>query len=194
MNNTYVKLNTNPFLTFLQEQAEAKGMSIEDFCKPLGYSPKMLEALAEYSWLQPSNQTLAVLADELDMSMDAIGKQLRAHKEADIVRDSIGRMGEIVCLYELMQPGARRLMLQEFRRRGELHFNSLERDPRKVYEPDDAANKAELEQIYAGLTPRLKTEVMQLLRRMNVHYLEIAKEDKERRMGMTYRISLEMIL
>jgi hypothetical protein len=194
MNNTYTKLNTNPFLAFLQEQAQAKGISIDDFCKPIGYTPRMLEALAEYSWLQPSNQTLAVLADELGTSLDSIEKQLRTHKETDIFRDSIGRMGEIVSLYELMQPAARRLVTQEFRRRGERHFNSLERGPRKVYEVDDAANKAEIEQIYAGLTPRLKTEVVQLLRRINIHYLQIAKRDKECLLGMPDRISLEMIL
>ena len=61
MNNTYVKLKINRFLAFLQEQAQAKGISIEDFCKPIGYTPRMIEALAEYSWLQPSDQTLAVL-------------------------------------------------------------------------------------------------------------------------------------
>jgi transcriptional regulator with XRE-family HTH domain len=179
------KVKVNPFLAFLDEQAEAIGMTPEDLCEQIGYSPKVVEALEDQAWFRPSEETLVLLAHALGISLEEIReKTLKLWSEVETHSPDRGR-DELTNLYQLVASGGKHDLLETARRRVENFLRSQESRDGREDVLDEQTGLAVLETFYANLGPRDKTELVHLIQRADAHYQALKARDDNRRLGFT---------
>ncbi len=183
MKNTTSKLNTNPFIAFLNEQAQAKGMTLDEFCKPLGYTPKVIEALDENPWIKPSATTLAVLANIIGEDNEELEYQISLLWNPSTLRGAASELSELVNLYETLPARGRRQMVQDVRRRAERFFRTQERKGALNPALDAQAGLNEIQEFYGSLPDAMKEDFFQLIRLAHVRYQTLVKKEEDLRLG-----------
>jgi transcriptional regulator with XRE-family HTH domain len=121
-----VQENTQkPVLDIFKEMAEKRGLTLAQFAEAFGYTPKVLEAMEQHPWFQPSLVTLDTLHKKYEVSREecqalehcyvAIHKQLpEDHRE------------ELLRLYDLMTDHWRAITLDAVREKAETYYRFQE--------------------------------------------------------------------
>ena len=188
-----LKLKANPFLAFLKEQANVKGISFDSLCNRIGYSSNVIEALEENAWFKPSDETLVLLANILDESLEELQEKLRKLWSDIETRTSDRGLMEVVNLYELMSSGGQYDLVQALRRRAERSLYSQESRDEQDEAFDDQAGLVEIEHFYANLSDSGKADLVRLLQRADAHYRVLKARDEDRRLGFT-TVKLDNVL
>ena len=174
------KQKANPFLAFLKEQANAKGMSFDSLCEGIDYSPKVIEALEENAWFKPSDETLVLLAKILGESLEQLRKKLQKLWSETETRTSDRGLMEVVNLYELITSGRQYDLIQALRRRAE-HFLYSQDEQGEAF--DEQAGLVAIERFYANLSNSDKADLVRRIQRADAHYRFLVARDEERRLG-----------
>lgn len=184
------KQKVNPFLTFLKEQANAKGIPFVSLCEGIGYSSKVIEALEENAWFKPSDETLVLLANILGESLEELRKKLQKLWSETETRTSDRGLMEVVNLYELMSSGRQYDLIQALRRRAE-HFLYSQDEQGEAF--DEQAGLVVIEHFYANLSDSDKAGLVRMLERADAHYRVLVARDEERRLGFPI-VKLDQVL
>lgn len=183
MHKTHPKQKVNPFLAFLKEQADAKGISFDSLCEGIDYSPKVVEALEENAWFKPSDETLVLLANTLGVSLEELRKKLQKLCSETETHTSDRGLVEVVNLYELITSGRQYDLIQALRRRAEHFLYSQESRDEQGEAFDEQAGLVAIERFYANLSNSDKAGLVRLLQRADAHYRFLVARDEERRLG-----------
>lgn len=126
--------NQKPVLDIFKEMAEKRGLTLAEFTDSFGYTPKIVEAMEQHPWFQPSLAILDALHEKYEASREecqalehcyvAIHKRLpEDHRE------------ELLRLYDLMSDRWRAITLDAVREKAEAYYRSQEPikdDPRRL--------------------------------------------------------------
>ncbi|MBN1454306.1 MAG: helix-turn-helix transcriptional regulator [Anaerolineales bacterium] len=193
MQKIHPKQKANPFLAFLKEQANAKGIPFDSLCDKIGYSPKVIEALEENAWFEPSDETLILLANTLGESLEELHKKLQKFWSETETRTSDRDLMEVVNLYELMSSGGQYDLIQALRRRAERFLCSQEFYDEQGEAFDEQAGLVAIEHLYANLSNSDKANLVRRIQRADAHYHFLVARDEERRLGFTI-VKLDEVL
>jgi hypothetical protein len=187
------KQKANPFLAFLKEQANAKGMSFDSLCEGIGYSPKVIDALGENAWFKPSDETLVLLANTLGEYLEELREKLQKLWRETETRTSDRGLMEVVNLYELMSSGRQYDLIQALRRRAERFLYSRDSQDEQGKAFNEQAGLIAIEHFYANLSNSDKADLVRRIQRADAHYRVLVARDEERRLGFTI-VKLDQVL
>jgi hypothetical protein len=111
----------NPFLTLILRMADARGESPEDFSALFHYSPGAFNKLEDNPWFNPSERTLKMLQEGVNISREeerAIMKVMAAAVE----QDEATQKEELHRLYDLMPRSFRPTLMDSMRRVAEAYM------------------------------------------------------------------------